>query len=164
MNCLIESDRLRLRKFTLLDAEDFYQMTQDDAIQEYTSYAACTSIEDAEEKISDSYIHGNLTQDFYLVIEEKDTGVMVGAIIATTSIKNNIEVSILIHKDHRCKGYITEALPAFFKLVPKGKSLYFCVDARNEASLKTIKKFPEIVFTSSTKVEGIIYHTFVYEI
>ena len=90
MNCLIESDRLRLRKFTLLDAEDFYQMTQDDAIQEYTSYAACTSIEDAEEKISDSYIHGNLTQDFYLVIEEKDTGAMVGAIIATTSIKNNI--------------------------------------------------------------------------
>lgn len=164
MNCLIESERLRLRKFTLLDAEDYYKMTQDDAIKEFTSYAACETLEDAKENISLSYIHGNLRQDFYLVIEEASTNKMVGAIIATTSKEDDIEMSILIHKDHRRQGYITEALSLFFQIVPKGKKLHFCIDSRNEASLQTMKKFPEIFYKSSSNVSGTIFHTFIYEV
>lgn len=141
MNYLIESERLYLRKFQLSDAEAYYQMTTDDAIQKYVEYACAPTLEETIENIELSYAKSDFVHDYYLLLEEKYSHQIVGAIIATESIDSSVlEVCILTHRDFRRNGYMNEALHAFIESLPTGKVLSFCIDHTNIASLQTISR------------------------
>lgn len=145
MSYSIESERLLLRPFTIADAESYFQMTSDATIRKYVPYCWKKTLEEMKELILD-YSRGDFTRDFYVVIEDKKSHELVGAIIAVALRTKPLELdmAILIDVNHRKKGYMSEALKAFSRSVPKPAYLSFMIKEENIASLKTIAKLPNI--------------------
>ena len=115
MNFVVESERLLLRQFDLADVGEYYQMTRDPLIQHYVCYACENTLEDTYEAFEMCYSVKDNPYDFYLILEEKTSHKIVGAIIST-AIKTTpliLDVSILTEANHRKKGYMFEALTAF---------------------------------------------------
>lgn len=147
MNFVVESERLLLRQFEMSDVGEYYQMTQDPLIQHYVSFACEQTLENTYEAFELCYSVKNNPYDFYLILEDKTSHKIVGAIIST-AIKTTpliLDVCILTEASHRKKGYMYEALLAFKDAIPKGTELLFAVKKENLASLKTITKLPGIV-------------------
>lgn len=147
MNFVVESERLLLRQFELSDVGEYYQMTQDPLIQHYVSFACEQTLENTYEAFELCYSVKNNPYDFYLILEDKTSHKIVGAIIST-AIKTSpliLDVCILTEASQRQKGYMFEALLAFKDAIPKGTELLFAVKKENLASLKTITKLPGIV-------------------
>ena len=147
MNFVVESERLRLRQFELSDVEEYYQMTRDPLIQTYVSFACENTLEETYEAFELCYSVENNPYDFYLILEDKTSHKIVGAIIST-AIKTSpliLDVCILTEAMHRQKGYMFEALLAFKDAIPQGTELLFAIKKENQASLKTITKLPGIV-------------------
>lgn len=145
MSYSIESERLLLRPFTIADAESYFQMTSDATIRKYIPYGWKKTLEEMKELILD-YSRGDFTRDFYVAIEDKKSHELVGAIISVALRTKPLELdmSILIDAKHRQKGYMSEALEAFNRSVPKPAYLSFMIKKDNIASLKTIVKLPNI--------------------
>ncbi|MBQ7410378.1 MAG: GNAT family N-acetyltransferase [Clostridia bacterium] len=146
MSYSIESERLLLRPFTIADAESYFQMTSDATIRKYVPYCWNENLEETQELILDYYSRGDFTRDFYVVIEDKISHQLVGAIIAVALRTKPLELdmAILIDAKHRQKGYMSEALEAFTRSVPKPAYLSFMIEKDNIASLKTVAKLPNI--------------------
>lgn len=143
MNYLIESDRLWLRKFKSTDARDYYRMTRDYAIKRFVPLANVSSLDAVQKSIDLYYAHCDCEEDFYLIIEHKETHCIVGAIFAFgLSTPHTFEMNIFINRKHRKKGYMTEALLAFISFLPPNSELLFVVDKKNKASLNTVSKLP----------------------
>lgn len=147
MNFVVESERLLLRQFDLADVGEYYQMTRDPLIQHYVCYACENTLEDTYEAFEMCYSVKDNPYDFYLILEEKTSHKIVGAIIST-AIKTDpliLDVSILTEANHRKKGYMFEALTAFKDAVPKSTELLFSIKKENLASIKTVTKLSGIV-------------------
>lgn len=146
MNYMIESDRLILRQFQLDDAEAYFKMTRDRAIQKYIPYVVEDSIKDMRNIIKIYYTKCDFEQDFRLILEDKKTHSIVGAILADAIQKEPLilDVSILTDYKFRRKGFMFEALTAFISSLPKGTTLSFIVFQDNTASKATITKLPGI--------------------
>lgn len=147
MNFVVESERLLLRQFELADVGEYYQMTLDPLIRLYVPFACENSIEETYEAFEICYSVKNNPYDFYLILEDKISKKIVGAIIstATTTSPLVLDVDILTGADYRKKGYMFEALSAFKDALPKGTELLFSIKKENIASLKTVTKLPGIV-------------------
>lgn len=147
MNFVVESERLRLRQFELSDVEEYYQMTRDPLIQTYVPYAYETSVKKTYNAFKQYYSSNNNPYDFYLILEDKSSKKIVGAIISTaiTTMPLSLDVCILTAAECRRKGYMFEALLAFKDAIPKSTELLFTVDKENIPSLNTIRKLPGIV-------------------
>ena len=147
MNFVVESERLLLRQFDLADVGEYYQMTRDPLIQYYVSYACENTLEDTYEAFEMCYSVKNNPYDFYLILEEKSSKKIVGAIISTAikTVPLTLDVCILTDANHRRKGYMFEALLAFKDAIPEGTELLFAIKKENQASLKTVTKLPGIV-------------------
>ncbi|MCI8654467.1 MAG: GNAT family N-acetyltransferase [Clostridia bacterium] len=141
----IETDRLVLRPFKLSDANDYFEMTRDKAIQKYLPYAYTTTIKETKQTIKQSYMKGDFIHDYYIVIESKEIHKVIGAIIATEGLEKKLEYCIMIAKEHRRKGYITEATKAFIKVLPSRSVLEYVIRSDNEASLKSVNKIENVV-------------------
>lgn len=145
MNYMVESERLLLRSFRISDAEAYYQLTLDDEIQKYVAHACAPTFEETLQNIKFSYSQGDFVHDYYLLLEEKQTHKLVGAIIATQiGTQTLLETHILTHRNYRNKGYMSEALNIFISTLPKGTVLIFTVKKNNQASLRTVSKIPGI--------------------
>lgn len=139
-----ESQRLILRSFTLADSEAYFEMTQDPDIRKYVPNSYGDTLEETQNLIKD-YIKGDCVRDFYLVLEEKSTHELIGAIIATTCpFYSQIDMCIMSRADCRRKGYIIEALYAFISTLPKHTKLNFLIEKDNENSLSTVSKLSGI--------------------
>ena len=147
MNFMVESERLLIRPFKESDTEEYYQMTRDPIIRKYVPFACEDTLEETYNTISRYYSHGDCVYDFYLVLEEKESLNLVGAIIATATKTSplTLDVCILTDSIARRKGFMSEALTAFKDALPKSTELLFVVDKKNTASQNTVKKLPGIV-------------------
>lgn len=147
MKFIVESERLLIRPFKKTDAKEYYEMTTDSLIRSYVPFAFEESYEATYEMIDNYYSHGDCVYDFYLVLEEKETHKIIGAIIATAirTYPLSLDVCILTDAAHRKQGFMFEALIAFKDALPKSTELIFVIDRTNEASIKTITKLPGIV-------------------
>ncbi len=157
----IETERVRLREFRLniSDAKNYFIITRDEDIQKYLPYAYDDSIKDTLSTIDECFSRCDFVRDFYLVIEDKLTKQMLGAIIATEIPfkPNNIEVCILLGKQFRKQGYMTEALNAFIRSLPKNKNLIFSIASENLDSLKVVSKIEGIKLIENTNSNFKIY-------
>lgn len=146
MNFIVESERLLIRPFKLADTEEYYQMTRDPIVRKYVPFACENTLEETYSTIDMYYSHGDCVNDFYLVLEEKESHKLVGAIIATArkTIPLTLDVCILTNVNFRRKGFMLEALTAFKDALPKSTELIFVVDKNNEASKNTVTKLPGI--------------------
>ena len=161
MNFIIESERLVIRQFTVKDAPAYHQMTRDKDIQIYVPYACEETYEETLSTIKDYYSVGDLKYDYYLVLEEKGTGKLVGAIIATalTTSPLNLDICILTEKSMRRKGYMYEALCTFKDALPKGTTLLFAIAQGNVASYRTVSKLVGIKNTPfSGELSEMMHH------
>ena len=143
---LIETTRLILRPFSLKDAEEYFFLTRDDQIARYLEGCFFPTLNEIQEAIKDSYSVCDFEKDFYLIIEEKLSHTIIGALIITYN--NHLEsydTTYLIGKAYRKKGYLKEAFYAFLKEMPSnGKPLTFIVRKDNTASLNFIRNIPKI--------------------
>lgn len=156
MNFMVESERLLIRPFKIADTEEYYQMTRDPLVRKYVPFACEETIEETYNTIDMFYSNGDCIHDFYLVLEEKETHKLVGAIIAT-AIKTTpltLEVDILTDSNFRRKGFMFEALTAFINAIPKSTEFIFVVDKKNKASKNTVTKLPGIVEKPFTGTMG----------
>ena len=162
MNFMVESERLLIRPFKLTDTEEYYQMTRDPLVREYVPFACENTIEETYNTIDMFYSHGDCVNDFYLVLEEKESHKLVGVIIATalTTSPLNLEVDIITGSNFRRKGFMFEALTAFINALPKSTEFTFVVDKTNEASKNTVTKLPGIVEKPFTGLMGTYLYNF----
>jgi len=135
----LETERLIMRPFKKEDANRYFEITKDEAIQKYVPNACPYSLEEALFDIETYYSKGDWIHDFYIALEDKETHDIVGALIVYEDILKRYDMSIITAKEYRRMGYITEALKAFKKLV-KGKTLIFVIEKENLPSIKTVKK------------------------
>lgn len=160
---LIETSRLILRPFTLTDAEEYFVLTRDDQIAKYLEGAFFSTLEKIKDVIKESYSVCDFDKDFYLLIEEKFTHNIIGAIIVTyDSIHNSYDVSYLIGKNYRRNGYLKEAFYSFIEKMPSnGIPLSFVVRKDNIASLEFIRNIPKIRNQSIIGEAGFFYKQFI---
>ena len=142
---LIQTKRLNLRPFTVSDAADYFEMVSDNQIKTYINNCPhFWFFHKTVKKIKD-YSTCNFKDNFYLVIENRSTQQLIGALLVEKSFDNNFfNVTMMIHKDHRKNGYMSESLQAFINFLPSKSRLYFIVFRSNHASVRTIRKIPGI--------------------
>lgn len=155
----ILTKRLKLRPFNAGDAEDFFYITRDSEIQKYVPYAWAKSIKETKRDIELYYSQGDFKNDFYFLLENKETKDLIGALIATRTLARKFEVALIIGKQFRRQGYMREALEGFIKNMEKGSILVFNVEEENEASIRTIQSLSRLREIRSYKVESTILAT-----
>lgn len=114
-NTVIETERLRLRPVRLEDAEEMYQYASDEDNLRY-SFEVNRSIDETKAIIAQIYLASPLGR---YGIEEKSSGHFIGTLDlhhVNLSLKKG-EVGYCLNKAYWNKGYATEALSAFIKLV-----------------------------------------------
>lgn len=143
---VISTNRLILRPFQVEDAKCFFEITQDEAIKEYVPYASSESVEAAKQDIITYYENGDFIHDFYFIIELQSTHEIIGALIVTQNLEKEFDMSLVISKNHRNKGYMSETIQAFMQSVPSNSHLVFLVNENNQASLSLMSslKIPEV--------------------
>ena len=145
MSILIYTPRLILRPFKLADAKDYYNITRDSEIKKYVSYACPDSISETIENIKSCYSQADFERDFYLIIEEKETGKIIGSLSLTENFSMEYyEVCYFITSDSRNKGYMKEALSYFLNNISTEEKIIFVINENNISSLTLIKKFSNI--------------------
>lgn len=113
----LETERLRLRKFTEEDAEDMYNnWASDTEVTKYLTWPAHSSIE-VSKKVIDMWIDNYKDMEYYQwAIELKEIRQVIGT-ISLMNIDNNIEnceVGYCIGRKFWNKGITTEA---FFSII-----------------------------------------------
>lgn len=132
---VINTNRLVLRPFQIEDASSFYEITQDKSIKEFVPCASPESVEEAKHDIMTYYSKGDFVHDFYLIIELKSSKEIIGALIVTQNIDSEFDMCLVISRDYRHKGYMSEAIKAFMETMPSNSHLIFLVKEENQASL-----------------------------
>ena len=109
---ILESERLRLRRFTDSDLEPFLAYRNDPEVARYQSWDSCT------EREATAMIEGLKSQQpgtpgewFQFAIECKKTGVLVGdCALKVEGDGRQAELGITLRREHQGKGYASEAV------------------------------------------------------
>lgn len=145
MSICIQTPRLILRPFRLADAKDYYKITRDYEIKKYVGYACPDSLSETEENIKSCYSQADFDRDFYLIIEEKETGKIIGALSLTENFSMEYyEICYFIDKKYRRNGYMKEALTYFLNSISTEEKIVFVINKTNISSLNLMKKFANI--------------------
>lgn len=132
----VETKRLILRPFTMQDAEEYFSITRDKDVQRYVPNACPATFADCLDDIANIYSKGDFSHDYYVIIEEKISHAVIGAIICVQI--HDFDTSCLLGKEYRHQGYMLEAMEAFIAHMPKGGALIMSIHYSNDASLKNI--------------------------
>lgn len=139
---LVETERLVLRSFETTDTDEYFKIVSDDAIQKYVPYTSVFSLNSARELVND-YCLGDFKNDFYVVFKDKQTNVIVGAIIAVKLSSSTLDVCYLVGSNLRNKGYMKEALMGFISYLLNSDSMYsylqLTIENENTASQEVTK-------------------------
>jgi ribosomal-protein-alanine N-acetyltransferase len=139
---VLETDRLRLRALSSLDAQQIHELRSDPKIAELTGRVPSTGIEDALihiKKIEDLIEHN---ESIYWVISFKDDPALAGTICFWNFDTENESAEI---------GY--ELLPEFQKKGIMGEAIKCVIDYGFEKMMvKTISAFPSMANASSVKL------------
>lgn len=107
---ILETERLILRKFKLEDAEEvFKNWGSDDEVSKYVRWSTHKTIEDTKEYL-ESVMDKYRNNEFEWALSLKDTGELIGAMVAFISEDDRYEIGYNIARKHWRKGYTTEAL------------------------------------------------------
>lgn len=139
----LETDRLVLRRFTMEDAEEvFKNWGSDDEVTKFVRWSTHKSIDDTKaylETVMEKYRNNQ----FEWALSLKETGELIGAMVAFVSEDGRYEMGYNIAKKHWRKGYTTEALKEVMKYLINdvGIKKFRCSHAKlNPASGAVIQK------------------------
>ena len=138
----VETNRLILRPFSPIDAGEYYTITRDESVQKYVPMACPISFTACLDDIKNVYSKGDFLHDYYVIIEEKDSGYVIGAIICVQI--HDFDLSAFISNRYRRNGYMHEALKAFLSQMPKGSIISFAAQDSNAASINVLQSIEGI--------------------
>lgn len=139
----LETERLKLRKFTMDDMEEvFRNWGCDPEVSKYVRWSTHKTTEDTKiylESVMEKYRNN----EFEWAISLKDTGELIGAMVAFVSEDGRYEMGYNIAKKHWRKGYTTEALKEVMRYLidEVGLKNFRCAHAKlNPASGAVMQK------------------------
>lgn len=145
----IFTKRLILRTFKLKDANQFFSIIQDEEIKQYLKGIYEKSKARVKENLV-IYMDADFINDYYYAVEDRKSGELIGAIIATRMNKHEIEVAYFVGKEYRQQGYMKEALNSFLNRVcywNKEKTFKFVIDKQNIPSISLMKSLNIPIFS-----------------
>ena len=142
----LETERLKLRLFSLEDTNELYEYCSDEQVTKYLPFDTYTDEKQAIDRINYWLeVYKNLDKPITWAIEYKQDGKMIGSIdfVKWSEQDKSAEVGYVINRKYWNKGIITEALKAVidfgFKQMDLNRIEARC-DERNIASAKVMEK------------------------
>lgn len=139
----LKTDRLRLRKAKLADAEAiFRQYAQDPEVTKYVSWRAHQSIEETREYLRMCSLAWDVGKAFHWVIEGAEDRQVMGMIVARVNAEK-WELGFVLARKYWGKGYMTEVLRGIIAWGLKQKDIYriwAVCDIDNAASARVMEK------------------------
>jgi RimJ/RimL family protein N-acetyltransferase len=145
MNIILETERLRLREFTLSDAQLIYDLNDDPEVIRYVGDPACKDLEDAtlvlENIILPQYAKYNIGR---WAVELKATGEFIGWCgIKLLEDSGEYDLGYRFFQNHWRKGYASEAAAASLEFghTKRGlKRISAHASVENIGSIKVLEK------------------------
>jgi len=148
----LKTDRLRLRKAKLADAEAiFRQYAQDPEVTKYVSWRAHADIEETREYVRMCLLAWDVGKAFHWVIERNEDKHAIGMIIARAG-GEKWELGFVLARAYWGRGYMTEALEEVIAWALKQQDIYriwAVCDVDNVASARCMEK-------AGMQLEGIL--------
>jgi RimJ/RimL family protein N-acetyltransferase len=139
----LKTERLRLRKAKLADAEAiFRQYAQDPEVTQYVSWQAHQSVEETREYVRMCLLAWDVGKAYHWVIERRDDNQIIGMMIARIDAAK-WELGFVLARAYWSSGYMTEALKGIIAWALKRKEIYrlwAVCDVDNVASARAMEK------------------------
>jgi [ribosomal protein S5]-alanine N-acetyltransferase len=139
----VETERLRLRKPALADAEEiFRQYAQDGEVTKYLTWLPYGRVEETREFIRTCLAMWQERQSFHWTILRKDDGQLLGMINARVD-GHKWELGYVLAREHWGRGYMTEAVKSLIDTAFKDATVYrvwAVCDIDNAASARVMEK------------------------
>ena len=139
----LSTERLRLRKAKLEDAEAiFRQYAQDAEVTKYVSWRAHQSVEETREYVRMCLLAWDVGKAYHWVIERREDNQLIGMIIARVNVEK-WELGFVLARPFWRQGYMTEAVKGIIAWALKRKEIYriwAVCDVDNLASARVMEK------------------------
>jgi ribosomal-protein-alanine N-acetyltransferase len=139
----LKTERLRLRKVKLADAEAiFRQYAQDPEVTKYVSWRAHKDIEETREFVRMCLLAWDVGNAFHWVIERLEDKQVMGMISARAG-GEKWELGYVLARFHWERGYMTEAVKGIIAWAMRQKDIYriwAVCDVDNLASARVMEK------------------------
>ena len=139
----IKTERLRLRKAKLADADAiFRQYAQDPEVTRYVSWRAHRNLDETREYMQMCLLAWDVGKAFHWVIESAEDKQVMGMIIARVNAEK-WELGYVLARAYWRQGYMTEALKAIIAWALKQKEIHrvwAVCDVDNQASARVMEK------------------------
>lgn len=140
-----ETNRLICQPFEIEDVQEYSDILNDPEIKLYLPYPAASTKKKEIKRIFNDFLCCDFKNQFSFKITEKESHKIIGSIIAFRLSSCSLDVSYLIGKDYRNKGYMTEALLGFSRYILNDVPdiyhyLQFTVENDNRPSQEVLKK------------------------
>jgi len=149
---ILKTERLRLRKAKLADAEAiFRQYATDPEVTKYVSWRAHRNLEETREYMRMCSLAWDVGKAFHWVLETQESKQVIGMIIARAS-EEKWELGFVLARAYWGRGYMTEAVTALIAWALKQKEIFrvwAVCDVDNKASARVMQK-------ASMQLEGIL--------
>ena len=146
MEYIFETERLRIRKFVVEDAQALYENHLEEEVKKWIPNESYADIEETQDAIN-FYVDcvNNKRLPYVLAVELKETGKLIGdtGVNEVEGKINEVEIGYGISKKYSGKGYATELLNAmteFIVLTFGIDVLYGRVMRGNNASVRVLEK------------------------
>jgi len=140
---ILKTERLRLRKAKLADAEAIFRQYATDAeVTKYVSWRAHRNLEETREYMRMCSLAWDIGKAFHWVIETQESKQVIGMVIARAS-EEKWELGFVLARAFWGRGYMTEAVTALVARALKQKEIFriwAVCDVDNKASARVMEK------------------------
>ncbi|HVO94767.1 MAG TPA: GNAT family N-acetyltransferase [Terriglobales bacterium] len=140
---ILKTDRLRLRKAKLADAEAVFRgYAQDPEVVKYVSWSAHKNLKETREYMQMCLLAWDVGKAFHWAIERRDEKQVIGMMIARVS-SEKWELGFVLARAHWGRGYMTEAVKGIIAWALKQRDIYrvwAVCDIDNKASARVMEK------------------------
>ena len=155
-NLILETERLILRPLAATDAADFFRLLANDG--EVTRYYVLEGIRSADDPRGDAILTGFARREQYgFALRDRQTGDFYGIIHQCGGMNPyfpNVEIGYALGRDFWNRGYMTEALEAFVRLLfRKGVHKVFASHIRENAASGRVMRKCGMLFEGERKSE-----------
>ena len=139
----LKTERLRLRKAKLSDAEAiFRQYARDAEVAKYVSWRAHKDVEETREYVRMCLLAWDVGKAFHWVIERREDRELLGMMIARVA-GEKWELGYVLARRYWGRGYMTEALKGIITWAIRQQEIYrvwAVCDVDNAASARVMEK------------------------
>ena len=140
---MIETQRLNMREFTLLDTETIYEFSQEESLKKWLPDQVYADIDEARETLEFLISkYGKKEFPFVMAVVKRDSNELIGH-VGLSKIKQGIEIGYAIGQKHQNKGYAKEAVNAYAEWAKEEfclEKIYGIVKDENYASCTVLEK------------------------